>query len=39
MADWANEETGNPTYADNRNFYKLDEKWTLIWKATAKSTI
>jgi hypothetical protein len=27
MADWANEETGDPLYADRRNFYKL-EKWS-----------
>ena len=27
MADWSDEETDNPFYADDRNFYKL-EKWT-----------
>ena len=27
MANWPNEETDNPHYADDRNFYKL-EKWT-----------
>jgi hypothetical protein len=28
MADeWTSEETGNPLYADTRNFYKV-EKWT-----------
>jgi hypothetical protein len=27
MGDWADEETDNPTYANERNFYKL-EKWT-----------
>jgi hypothetical protein len=27
MADWSDEETDNPYYADDRNFYKLD-KWT-----------
>jgi hypothetical protein len=25
--DWSDEETDSPTYADDRNFYKL-EKWT-----------
>jgi hypothetical protein len=25
--DWSDEETDNPLYADDRNFYKL-EKWT-----------
>jgi hypothetical protein len=27
MNDWSDEETDNPHYADDRNFYKL-EKWT-----------
>ena len=27
MSHWSNEETENPLYADDRNFYKL-EKWT-----------
>ena len=25
--DWSDEETDNPLYADDRNFYKV-EKWT-----------
>jgi hypothetical protein len=27
MPDWPDEETDNPLYADERNFYKV-EKWT-----------
>jgi hypothetical protein len=27
MAGWRDEETDNPFYADDRNFYKV-EKWT-----------
>ena len=27
MNDWSDEETDNPRYADDRNFYKV-EKWT-----------
>jgi hypothetical protein len=27
MSDWSDEETDNPLYADDRNFYKV-EKWT-----------
>jgi hypothetical protein len=27
MSDWSDEETNNPLYADERNFYKV-EKWT-----------
>ena len=27
MADWSDEETDKPLYADDRNFYKV-EKWT-----------
>jgi hypothetical protein len=27
VADWSDEETDNPLYADDRNFYKV-EKWT-----------
>ena len=27
MPDWSNEETENPLFADDRNFYKV-EKWT-----------
>jgi hypothetical protein len=26
LADWSDEETDNPLYADRRNFYKV-EKW------------
>ena len=27
MTDWSEEETDNPLYADDRNFYQV-EKWT-----------
>jgi hypothetical protein len=27
MSDWSDEETGDPLYADDRNFYKV-ELWT-----------
>ena len=27
MADWSEEETADPLYADRRNFYKV-EKWS-----------
>ena len=27
MTDWSDEETGDPLYADRRNFYKV-EKWS-----------
>jgi hypothetical protein len=27
VTDWSEEETDNPPYADDRNFYKV-EKWT-----------
>jgi hypothetical protein len=27
MNDWSDEETDDPTYADRRNFYKV-EKWS-----------
>ena len=27
MSDWSDEETHDPLYADDRNFYKV-EKWT-----------
>ncbi len=27
MSGWSNEQTDNPLYADDRNFYKV-EKWT-----------
>ena len=29
MADWSEEETADPLYADRRNFYKV-EKWSRI---------
>jgi hypothetical protein len=28
MTDWSNEETDDPLYADDRNFYKV-ELWTM----------
>jgi hypothetical protein len=30
MSDWSDEETDDPTYADRRNFYKV-EKWSRDW--------
>jgi hypothetical protein len=27
MSNWSDEETGDPTHADRRNFYKV-EKWS-----------